>query len=166
MDGIFLFVEELGDERAAQAVAIVFIAVDFDAVLEGLLGSLKSANGQFDFRCGGNQDLDEFYGSSADGVHAVKHKTAGGGVDEVDYVVQAAAKLVNVFTVKGSDEGLIQLGEQGVRKLVAFVLYGFDDLHLLRDAGIVREHFEQGFGPHMNVRCLFGEEVKETHLAR
>src|SRR5437016_14529849 len=50
LDGIFLFVEELGDERAAQAVAIVFIAVDFDAVLEGLLGSLKSANGQFDFR--------------------------------------------------------------------------------------------------------------------
>jgi len=31
----------------------------------------------------------------------VEHKAAGGGVDEVDDVVEAAAKLVNVFTVKG-----------------------------------------------------------------
>jgi len=60
------------------------------------------------------KDLDEVYSSGAYGVHTIEHKTACGGVDEVDDVVEAAAKLVNVFTVKRGDEGLIELGEEGV----------------------------------------------------
>ena len=38
LDGVFFFVEELGDEGAAEAVAVVFVAIDLDAVLEGFLG--------------------------------------------------------------------------------------------------------------------------------
>src|SRR6266436_46992 len=166
LDGIFFLVEELGDERATQAVAIVFVAVNFDAVLEGLLRFLEGANGEIDFGGGRDEDLDEVDGAGADGVDAVEHKAAGGGVDEVDDVVEAAAKLVNVFTVKRGDEGLIELGEKSVGKLVAFMLDGFDDLHLFRDASVVREHFEQSFGPHVDVRCLFGEEVKEALFPR
>src|SRR5713101_5667024 len=37
LDGIFLFVEELGDEGAAEAIAVVFVAVDFDAMLQRFL---------------------------------------------------------------------------------------------------------------------------------
>src|SRR5580693_5245858 len=37
--GIFFFVEKLGNEGAADAVAFVFVAVDLDAVLEGFFGS-------------------------------------------------------------------------------------------------------------------------------
>ena len=166
LDGIFFLVEELGDQRATQAVAIVFIAVDFDTVFEGLLGSLEGADGQFDFRSGGNQDLDEVYCSGAYGVHAIEHKAAGGRVDQIDHVVKATTEPVNVLTVKRGDEGLIELGEKGVGKLVAFMLDGLDDLHLFRHAGVVREHFQQGIGPHMDIRCLFGEEVKETLFPR
>ena len=35
LDRVRLFVEKLGDEGAAEAVAFVFVAIDFDAVLEG-----------------------------------------------------------------------------------------------------------------------------------
>src|SRR3984893_14172766 len=136
LDGIFLFIEELGDERAAEAVAIVFVAVDLDAVLQGFLRLFERGNSQFDLCGGRNQDLDEIEGSRTDAIDAIEHKTAGGSVDQVDDVVQAAAELVNVFPVKGSDEGLVQLGEKGVGDLVAFVLDGFYDLHLFRHAGV------------------------------
>src|SRR6266481_423890 len=166
LDGVFFLVEELGDQSTAQAVAIVFVAVDFDTVLEGFLRLGERTHGQLDLRRRRNQDLDEVDGSDADGVHAVEDKTAGGCVDQVNHVVQAAAELVNVFTVKGGDEGLVQLGEESVGDFVAFVLDGFDDLHLFRDAGVVREQFEQGFSPYMDIRGLLGKKVKETLFAR
>src|SRR5712664_2519420 len=166
LDGIFLFVEELRNERAAQAVAIVFVAVDFDAVFEGFLRGFQRANGHLDLSGGGNQDLNEIDGSAADAIDAIEHKTAGGGVDQVNHVVQTAAELVNVFTVKGRDEGLIELGEECVSDFVAFVLDGFYDLHLFGHPGVVRQHFMQGFGPHVDIPCLFCKEVKETLFAR
>ncbi len=166
LDGIFLFIEELGDERAAQAIAIVFVAVDLDAVLERFLRLFQRANGHLDLGGGRNQDLDEIEGSAADAIDAIEHKSAGSGVDQIDHVVQTAAEFVNVFTVKGGDEGLVQLGEEGVGNLVAIVLDSFDDLHLFRHPGVVRKHSIQGFSPHMDIGCLFCKEVKETLFAR
>src|SRR6267378_3697943 len=93
-------------------------------------------------------------------------EVAAGGVNEVDDVVEAAAKLVDVFAIKGGNEGLVQLGEDSVSDFVAFVLEGFDDLHLLGHAGVVREHFEKGVGASIDIDGLFGEEVKETLFAR
>src|ERR1700682_3241868 len=113
LDGIFLFVEELGDERAAEAIAIVFVAVDLDAVLERFLRLFQRANGHRDLGGGRNQDLDEIEGSAADAIDAIEHKTAGGGVASGGYVAPRAAEFVNVFTVKGGDEGVVQLGEEG-----------------------------------------------------
>src|SRR5713226_4463271 len=132
LDGVFLFVEELGNKGAAEPVAVVFVAIDFDAMLQGFLRRFQSANSYLDLRGGRNQDFDEIKGSAAHTIDAIKHKTAGGRVDQVDHVVETAAQLINIFTVKGSDEGLIQLGKEGVSDLVAFVLDGFYDLHLFR----------------------------------
>jgi hypothetical protein len=39
LDGIFFLVEKLGDERAAEPVAFVLVAVFIDSVLEGFFGS-------------------------------------------------------------------------------------------------------------------------------
>src|SRR5580692_10347773 len=39
LDGVFFFVEKLGDEGAADAVAFIFVAIDLDAMLEGFFGS-------------------------------------------------------------------------------------------------------------------------------
>src|SRR6266851_3775707 len=165
LDGIFLFVEELGDEGAAQSVAVVFVAIYFDAMLQRFLRPFQSADSHLDLGGGRNQDFDEIEGSGTDAIDAIEHKTAGGRVDEVNDVIEAAAELVNVFAVERSDEGLIQLGEKGVGDLVAFVLDGFNYLHLFGDTGVVREHFKQGIGAHMDIHRLFCKEVEETHFA-
>src|SRR2546421_11808893 len=68
LDGIFLFIEELGDERAAEAVAIVFVAVDLDAVLERFLRPFQCANSHLDLAGNRHQDLDEIGGSPADAL--------------------------------------------------------------------------------------------------
>src|SRR5207237_456563 len=61
LDGIFLFVEELGDKRAAKAVAFVFVAIDLDAVLEGFLRGFECADGSLHFGGGGDENLDEVH---------------------------------------------------------------------------------------------------------
>src|SRR5260370_32671240 len=166
LDGIFFFVEELGDEGAAEAVAVVFVAISCDAMLQRFLRPFERANGNLGLRSCRNQNLDEIQGSGTDAIDAIEHEAAGGGVDEVNDVIEAAAELVNVFAVERSDEGLIQLGEKGVGDLVAFVLDGFNYLHLFRDTGVVREQFKQGIRAHMNIGRLFGEEVEEALFAR
>src|SRR5882672_1615798 len=166
LDGVLFFVEELGNERPAEAVTFVFVAVDFDAVLEGALGRFDGANGGDHFGSGCYENFGEVQRAQPDGIHAIKYEAAGGGVNEVDDVVEAAAKLVDVFAIKGGNEGLVQLGEDSVSDFVAFVLEGFDDLHLLGHAGVVREHFEKGVGASIDIDGLFGEEVEETLFAR
>ncbi len=156
----------LGDEGAAEAVAFIFVTVDLDTVFEGFFGRFDGADGSLYLGGGRDENLDEVNGAGADGIHAVEHETAGGGVNEVDDVVQLAAELMNVFAVEGRDEGLVQLGEDGMGNLVAFMLKGFDDLHLLGDGGVMREHFEQGIGPGVDVLGLLDEEAEETHFPR
>src|SRR5712691_3671521 len=92
LDGIFFLVEKLGDEGAAEAVALVFVAVDLDAVLEGFFRRVEGADGGFDFDRGGDEDLDEVHGAGANGIDTVQDEAAGGSVDKVNHVVKLAAK--------------------------------------------------------------------------
>src|ERR1700719_1805874 len=58
LDGISLLVKKLGDENAAEAVAVVLVAVDFDAVAHGFFRRAKRLHGCSNFRGGGKQDFD------------------------------------------------------------------------------------------------------------
>ena len=91
LDRVRLFVEKLGDEGAAEAVALVFVAIDFDAVLKGFFRRFEGLHRGGDFGGGRDKDFDEVDGALADCIDAVEDKTAGGGVDEVDHVVELAA---------------------------------------------------------------------------
>ena len=46
------------------------------------------------------------------------------------------------------------------------MLESFDDLHLLGDAGVMLEHFEQGVGAFVDVGGLFSKEAEKPLLAR
>src|SRR5207249_776789 len=166
LHGVSFFVEKLGDERAAEAVALVFVTVDLDAVLEGGFGSFEGADGRGDFGSSGGENLDEIDGAGADGIDAIKDKAAGGGVDEVDDVVQLAGELVDIFAVKRRNEGLIELGEDIVGDLVAGVLDGLDDLHLFGHAGVMREQVKKSRGAALDVYGLLDEQGVETLFAR
>ena len=162
LDGVFFFVEKLGDESPAETVAFVFEAVDLDAMLHCFFWSAKGFDGGGDFHGGRDKNSDEVRGAFADGVDAVEDETASGGVDEVDDVVKPATKLVDIFAVEGRDEGLAELGQEVVRDFVAFMLDGLDALDLLGDTRVMREHFEEGFGPLVNILGLLGEKVEKA----
>ena len=166
LHGVFFFVEELGNEGAAETVAFIFVAIDLNAVLEGFLRRLEGTDGGFNHDGGRDEDFDEVDGTSPDRIDAVEDEAAGGSVDEVNDIVELAAKLVDIFAVERCDKSLVQLGEDGMRDFIAFMLDGFDDLDLLGHARVVGKHFEQGFRPFVNVDRLLGEKVEETLFAR
>src|ERR1700675_2670223 len=88
LDGVFFFVEKLGDESPAETVAFVFVAVDLDAMLERFFRSAKRFDCGGDFHGGQDENSDEVRGAFADGVDAVEDETTSCSVDEVDDVVQ------------------------------------------------------------------------------
>lgn len=73
---------------------------------------------------------------------------------------------MDILAVEGRNERLVELDEEMVGNFVAFVLDGFDALHLLGHAGVVREHFDKGFGAVVDVFGLLGEKVEETLFTR
>jgi len=103
----------------------------FDAVPQSLFGRGQGADGRGNLYRGGDQNSDEVDGAQADACHAVEHKAAGGGVDQVDDIVELAGELMYVFPIERCDEALVQLGEDAMGEFVAIVLDGLDDLHLL-----------------------------------
>ncbi len=96
LHGIFFLVEKLGDEGAADAVAVVFVAVDLDAMFKGAVGRFHGAHGGLDFGGGGDQDFDEVERAETDRIHTVENETAGGGVDEVNDVMKVWLSLVKI----------------------------------------------------------------------
>jgi hypothetical protein len=73
---------------------------------------------------------------------------------------------VDILAIEGRDEGLVELGEEIVSDLVAFVLDSLDALDLFGYAGVVREHFHERFGAVMDVLGLLREKVEETLFTR
>jgi len=166
LHGVFFFVEELRDQGAAKAVAVVFVAIDFDAMLQGLIGRFDGVDRRGDFNRGRDQDLDQVDGAFANFVDTIEDKTAGGSVDEVDDVVKLAGKRMDVFAVERGDESLIELGEDSVGDFVALMLDGLDGLYLFGDAGVMRKHLLKRFGADHDIFSLLGEQVEETLFAR
>ena len=134
-------------------------------MLERAVRRFQGAHRGFDFGGGRNQDSDEVERAGANRIDAVENEATGGGVDEVDDVIELAAELVDVFAVEGGDEGLVELGENGVSDLVALMLEGFNNLDLFGYPGVMRQHFEQGLGPVVDVGRLLGKKVEETLFA-
>ena len=97
---------------------------------------------------------------------AIEHEAARRGVDQVDHVVQPAAKFVNVFAVERRDEGLIELGQDGVRDFVAVVLDRLDFLNLFGNAGVVLQHTEQSLRADNDVVGLLVKKVEKSLFAR
>src|SRR5260221_5788492 len=65
LDGILLFVEELGNEGTAEAVTVVFLAADFHADLYGFLSRFHVAESNIYLRRWINPDTTQIYESSS-----------------------------------------------------------------------------------------------------
>jgi len=73
---------------------------------------------------------------------------------------------VNILAIEGSDKGLIKLGEEVVGDFISLMLDGLDDLDLLGNPGVMRKHFEEGFGAGMDILGLLGEKVEKSLFMR
>ena len=73
---------------------------------------------------------------------------------------------MDVLSVEGRNEGLVQFGEDVVGNLVALMLDRLDDLDLLGDTRVMREHFEKGFGARVDIFGLFDKEAKKALFVR
>src|SRR6266403_2637966 len=166
LNGVFFFLKELGDQGAADPVAFILQAIDFDDVLQGLVGRFHGVDGAGKLNRGGGKDFDELYRARTHEVDAIEDEAAGGGVDQVDDVVHGAAEFVHVLAVEGGDEGLIEFAENLVGDFVTLVLDGLHSLDLLGDASVVLQHAGKSIGAADDVFGLFAEEDEEIPIAR
>src|ERR1700733_14300852 len=74
---ILLFVEELRDQRAAKAVALVFAAIDFYGVFQRLFRRVERVNASCDLFGGADEHLHKIDGAFADGTDAIENEAAG-----------------------------------------------------------------------------------------
>src|SRR5207245_11263816 len=101
-------------------------------------GRGQGADGRGNLYRGGDQNPHEVDGAKADAGHTVKHKAAGRRVDQVDYIVELAGELMNVFRIKRRDEALVQLGDDAMVDFVAILSCDSDDLACTRNtAGLL-----------------------------
>ncbi len=112
-----------------------------------------------------DKHLDEIDRSLTDSCNAIENKTAGRRVDQVDHVVQPAAQFVDVFAIKRSNKCLVELGQDGVRDLIAVVLDGFDFLNLFGNAGVMLQHPEQSLRADNDVVGLLVKKVEKALFA-
>ena len=95
----------------------------------------------------------------------VHHQAQGGGVYEVEHIVERGGQAVDVLAIERRDEALVEFGDDGVRSLVTFV---FDGLHLIDPHGKIARVSENGskqFGAVGEVAGKLSEEVEELSVA-
>src|ERR1700730_4775465 len=73
LNRICFFIEELRDQRAADTVALILKAIDFDAVLQGFVSPLDGVNQGGDFAASGQKNLGKLGGAGAGRIYAVKN---------------------------------------------------------------------------------------------
>src|ERR1700730_6537926 len=81
LNRISFFIEELSDQRAADTVALILKAIDFDAVLQGFVSGLDGVNQGRDFGASSQKNFCKLFGAWAGHIHAIKNEAAGGGVN-------------------------------------------------------------------------------------
>lgn len=123
-------------------------------------------NGLFDFDRGGDEHIAECQRSGANMADAVKDEPAGGGVDQVDYIVHSTGQFVNVFAIERSNESLIQFAENLMRDFIAGVLDRFDALDLFGNTCVMLQHANKCLSARDDVFGLPLEENEEISVLR
>src|ERR1700722_11433717 len=163
---IFLFIKKLRDQRAAQPIAFVFAAIDLDGVFQRSFRRAERVYARRNLFGGAHEYSHQVDRAFADRADAIQHKAARRGVDQIDHVIQPAAKFVNIFAIERRDEGLIQFGQDGVRDFVAVVFDRLDFLHLFGNASVMLQHSEQSLCAPNNIVGLLVEQMEKSLFSR
>src|SRR5579864_1207598 len=96
--------------------------------------------------------------SAGDLIH---HKADAGGIDEVENVIERGSQTVDVFAIERSDEGLVKLGENIVRHVVAAMLNVLELLDARINVLKVFQHLFEQTGAITQIAGHFGEHVEK-----
>src|SRR6266849_9274715 len=164
--GIGPALEEGGDGPAVERVGGALQPLDLAAGGEDLAGVLDLAHEPdrlLHLFARRHQHAGHVLGRLRNGSHLVEQQPLGGGVGEVEHVVDAAEQSVDLGAVEGRDELLVQPLEGAVGDPVALVLDFLDGGDLALDVGeIVEQRAEQLRAAHGGVGL--GVEIVEKLL--
>ena len=91
-----------------------------------------------------------------------QHDARGGGIDQVEHIVERHRQVVDVFTVDGRDESLVQLADHGMRQIIPEVFEIFDPARQrLQFALRFRDHLVQHLRGFQNVNGHLVENAVE-----
>ena len=96
----------------------------------------------------------------------VHHESCSGSVDEIENIVQRRRQLMDIFAVEGSDERLVEFGQDGVRKFIAVTFNAADAFDLLLHVAVVGKEIDQGLRPGNQVVGHCGEHREKTGVFR
>ena len=159
--------EERGEGVLLDAIALVLLRVDRDALLDERVRPPEVAELGDELR----DDLGCMHEHLAQGlcivrrlVDLVEHDPVHGRVDQVKDVVEPADELVDILALEGRDEGRIELLDRRMGDLVPGVLDVLDLPGLLRDVAEILQQVLQGEGPVVDILRRLLEEVEKNLL--
>jgi hypothetical protein len=112
-----------------------------------------------------NNESGQLGGNRRWGADFVHDETQGRGVDEIEHVIEGGRQAVDILAIEGSDEALVEFGDDGVGGFITSVLYG---LHLIDPHGKVAgigEYAPKQFGSIGDIAGKFSEKVEKLGVA-
>src|SRR5712672_3178416 len=91
---IGFFIEELSDQCAAETITLILKAIDFDAVFESFIPVLDGFDQRSNFSTCFQENVGEVGRAISNRGHSVENETTGGGVNQVDDIVECRAQFV------------------------------------------------------------------------
>src|SRR6267143_4547852 len=166
LNRIGFIIEELSDQCAAETITLILKAIDFDAVLESFIPVLDSVYQCSNLGTSFQKNVGEVGRPVSHRTHPVENETTGGGINQVDDIVERRAQFVDILAVDRGDESLIELHDDGVRNLITCVLDCFNALYLLVDGRVTRKQVAKSFRALLNILRLPREELEIAVVAR
>src|SRR6266478_3385359 len=122
IDGVLFFFKQFGDGLARDLVGKILQTVDLDTVGHDVAAFFQQLHA---FRKGIpllHHQSCEFRSRLRWMRDLIDHQALSGRVNKVQYVIQRTGQSMDIFAVKRSNKGLIELGKDGVRHVIALVL--------------------------------------------
>src|SRR5436309_268804 len=167
LDGVALLLEHRGEGLAQQGVGAVLKAVHLHRVLvEARVHRAQAPEAAVHRRDLGHDHLGHRPARRSRFFDPVDDEALGGGLEEVEHVVEAGREVVDVLAVDRRDEGRVEPPDDLVGDLVARVFDFLDGVSLGPGVGESVDHLVEEAGGPNDVLGLLLEGIEEPDFPR
>jgi hypothetical protein len=154
--------KQLGDGLLGYLIGFVFQAVDLHAMGQDIAILLHERHGLLQFLGLPQDDRGQFSGGGGRSRDPIHYEAGAGSIDEIEDIIQLGGQLVNVFPIEGSDECLVEFGQNGMGEFIALAFDAVNLFDLFFDIPVVGEKINQGTSPGDEVVGHRGEHREEA----